>query len=107
MTDEKCKEKTFDVMDLSEQGVKKAFERLEEIENSVKLMDDGEYCEGKYLSLDNGKYCICIDRIDNPIKLIWWIHHLNKKDWFKREHVERLIEVATEAMGIKMYQGQG
>jgi|GEM_PF-2369010 hypothetical protein len=54
-----------------------------------------------------GAYYIGLDRIDNPIKLIWWIHHLCEKQWFNQRMSKRLIELATERMGLKMYQGQG
>jgi hypothetical protein len=39
--------------------------------------------------------------------LIWWIHHLCEKGWMNTEKTKDLIEVATEEMGLKMYQGEG
>jgi len=52
-------------------------------------------------------YFIELDRIDTPIKLIWWIHHLEEKGFFTRWMCKRLIEVTTEKMGFKMYEGEG
>lgn len=59
------------------------------------------------IALDNNKYFIEFNRIDNPIKLIWWIHHLCEKDWITKETIETLIEVTTKNMGIGMYEGEG
>jgi hypothetical protein len=54
-----------------------------------------------------GAYYIGLDRIDTTIKLVWWIHHLCEKNWFDQEINQRLIELATERMGLKTYQGEG
>ena len=71
----------------------------------VKLEDD-------YVVLDNNvmgvyPYLIHKDRINNPIKLIWWIHHLCEKNWMDLRAIENLIELTTKLMNIKMYQGEG
>lgn len=74
------------------------------------------YKNDKLVQLKNGyvfikthtdyKYSFSIDRIDTPIRLTWWLHHLCEKRWMDNERVRRLIEVAAENMGIKMYEGE-
>jgi hypothetical protein len=53
-------------------------------------------------------YEIARSRIDNPTKLVWWLHHMNEKSWWTRDHESQLIEVVmVEICHKKMYEGQG
>jgi hypothetical protein len=52
------------------------------------------------------EYNFAAERIDTPLRLVWWLHHLCEKRWMDNERVRRLIEVATGQMGVKMYEGK-
>jgi hypothetical protein len=83
-------------------------ECLELYEKHVQKLAKEIYIENEYLVLNVGcEYDISLSSIDNPIKLVWWIHHLSEKNWFTTAHAGRLIELATEHMGIAMYEGEG
>ena len=66
------------------------------------------YIEGGELILHvQSEYPIGLDRIDTPLKMMWWFHHLAGKGWFTAEHGSRMIELMAPRMGLKMYQGDG
>lgn len=41
-------------------------------------------------------YPIEYDRMDEPEKLLGWIHHLCSKGWITSEHIRQLIKVAEK-----------
>ena len=60
--------------------------------------------EGRY----GQAYEILKSRIDTPMKLVWWIHHLSEKNWVTTGTIRALIYHAMiDVMGMKMYEGEG
>lgn len=79
---------------------------IDELELQTALDKNDLRIEDDYIIIHD-HYEIPFSRIDNPIKLIWWIHHLCEKSWVKPRLINRLIMIATEKMGLKMYEGEG
>lgn len=76
----------------------------EDFRPKVKLDGDSILIE---TDKDNYIYDVYIDRCDNPVKIVWWIHHLAQKPWMSKEKINEFIEIAMGNIGIKPYQGEG
>lgn len=60
-----------------------------------------------YILLKKGSYPLSFSEMNTPKQLLWKIHHLTEKGWVDNEIIRKLIEVAVEKMGIRMYDPQG
>jgi hypothetical protein len=63
--------------------------------------------EAKTITLDwrSGGYDIDLDTIANPEDLLWWIHHLGKKEWpgMTPRRIAALVEVVANLEGWPPY----
>lgn len=48
-------------------------------------------------------YWIALDRIDTPMKLMHWVHHISQKTWCTRQVIKALIEAWCKATGNSPY----
>lgn len=52
-------------------------------------------------NMDGFEYDIQFSRCNTPEKLVSWIHHLLEKNWVTKDHISRLIYLASERNGFK------
>ena len=70
---------------------------------SLVTFEDNHFC---IKDPNGGTYDIPRSDCSNFTKLLWRVHHLCEKTWITGSMITRLIELATEKMGKKMYQGE-
>jgi len=49
-------------------------------------------------------YEIDLDRIQKPLDLVRWLHHMNDKVWFTALHNTMLIEAVCRTKGWKLHR---
>jgi len=47
----------------------------------------------------NGHYDIGFEQVDNPMKLIHWLHHMTNKQWFTSAVCHQFIECVAQQNG--------
>ena len=73
----------------------------------VTVRDDGDFIVFVDYSIGRKvEYDIAVNRCNTPISLVWWIHHMCEKGWMTTHAIECFIELATQKMGLKPYEGE-
>ena len=55
----------------------------------------------------NGHYDIGFDQVDNPMKLIHWLHHMTEKVWFNSDVCNYFIECVARQNGWDIFNVKG
>lgn len=50
-----------------------------------------------------GPYQFALDRIDTPLKLLGWVHHLTEKVWMESLDLRELIEAVADHFGWNIH----